>query len=215
MDEEHLDMIGRVIGDTVVRGHTTSDLIPYAEGIFEVLRDVAQDLRDGYTLWFGWGPIFLKAAPHGYTLISPDYAQDPRVDRTEDLSIALWTLVGQVGLINSVGVEPTEIGFEDDVIVEQGWDTAPDLELQRQESSREGDSGWTISVFPTRDRQFDPKRYERIPAWKALQLRPTVTHALTLPHDTSTVMAGNEVLVVFRMSDGAKLFDARANESDS
>lgn len=215
MDEEHLNIIAREIGEVVVRGYATSDLIPYAEGIFEVLRDVQDDLRDGYTLWFGWGPIFLEAEQYGYTLTVPDYAQDPRVDRTEDLSIALWTLVGQAGLIDSIDVEPAEIGFDDEVIVEQGWDSAPDLELQRQESGREGDSGWTISVFSTKDRQFDPERYERIPAWKVLQLRPRVTQALTLPADTATVMAGDDVLVVFRLSDGAKLFDGRVDESDS
>lgn len=75
--------ITRRAGEHTLLATVSTEFTEMAQSILGIFEGQAADLRDGYILQFGWGPIFLEAEGDALRLTTPDYWGDAANDRTE------------------------------------------------------------------------------------------------------------------------------------
>ncbi|MDT0201771.1 hypothetical protein [Nocardioides sp. AE5] len=166
------------------------------------------NLRDGYVLQFGWGPIFLAATDEWLRLTTPDYGRDAANDRTADLSGALAIQVAQMWLPGAAGVRPQEIRFDQEVLIQRGWQEMVDFEASRRASKHDIYSGWFISDTSERDEPYPHDEILKVPAWQVVQVNPNLAQVLAMPDDTLTILEDNEVdrVIALRGDDSEYLY---------
>jgi hypothetical protein len=173
-------------------------------GVLEAFRPFAAEFRDGFSLQLGWGPFLLRAdGPGRYTVVSPDYSVNSGDEVTDDLSVALWVLVGQLSVLSRASIdEPVPTAFDDAVIVSKRALNAPRWAMTRTNPTP-GDSGWYIDVYPTPpgDSALSASEMVRYTAADLLRYNDSAVRALLLPPGIAAVVSEDSVDVVFRESD--------------
>ena len=158
------------------------------ESILGVLEGQQEHLRDGYVLQFGWGPIFLRAEDGALRLSTPDYAGDARDERTDDLTGAIATQISQMWLPAAAKVAPAEVRFDQEALIQRGWQEMEDFEASRRLSKHEIYSGWFISSTEERDEPYPREEIEKVPLWQVVQHQPQLAQVLAMPPDTLTIL---------------------------
>ena len=126
-----------------------------------VLEGQQNHLRDGYVPQFGWGPIFLRAEDGALRLSTPDYAGNVLEDRTDDLSAAIATQISQMWLPSAANLRPVEVRFDQETLIQHGWQEMEDFEASRAVSKHEIYSGWFICSTEERDEPYPTRRSKR------------------------------------------------------
>lgn len=175
------------------------------ESILGVLEGQQEHLRDGYVLQFGWGPIFLRAEDGALRLSTPDYAGDARDERTDDLTGAIATQISQMWLPAAAKVAPAEVRFDQEALIQRGWQEMEDFEASRRLSKHEIYSGWFISSTEERDEPYPREEIEKVPLWQVVQHRPQLAQVLALPPDTLTILLDGAVYRVIGLTDDTPL----------
>ena len=189
----------------LVHARSAAELQTQARAIADQFANETAPLRDGLTLWFGWGPVVLREAADGWMLRAPDYAGDPRGE-TDDLSLTIWVTVSLIATASTARVEPTSIAYTDDVILVRDALVAPLISMTRARTNTAGDSGWFIEPFPpTADRERSADRLERMPAWRVLKARRDAVRAMSLPAGVSAIVEPDSIRVIVRDSDRSVL----------
>jgi hypothetical protein len=184
------------------------ELEQQARGVLESFRPYRSEFRDGFALQLGWGPFILRAEhDRSFSVVTPDYTRPDGGDAvTEDLTIALWTLVGQTIVLQKAAIdEPVPTSSTDDVIVA---DRALDAErwAMTRIQPRDHDSGWYIDAYPTPSGPaVGPEQMTRYPASRLLHLHKHAVRVLFLPPGIAAVVSGDGVDAVFRESDFSML----------
>lgn len=175
------------------------------ESILGVLEGQQEHLRDGYVLQFGWGPIFLRAEDGALRLSTPDYAGDARDERTDDLTGAIATQISQMWLPAAAKVAPAEVRFDQEALIQRGWQEMEDFEASRRLSKHEIYSGWFISSTEERDEPYPREEIEKVPLWQVVQHQPQLAQVLALPPDTLTILLDGAVYRVIGLTDDTPL----------
>lgn len=183
-----------------------SELEQQARGVLESFRPYRSEFRDGFSLQLGWGPFILLAQPDGsLAVVTPDYTQQG-AEVTDDLTIALWTLVGQTLVLQKAAIdEPVATSYSDDVIVANRALDAEQWAMTRIQP-RDHDSGWYIDTYPTPPGPaLGPEQMTRYPASRLLQFNKHAARVLFLPPGIAAVVSEDGVDAVFRESDFSML----------
>lgn len=187
-----------------VSGSAMDELSAQVGGIIEAFRPYRAEFRDGLSIQLGWGPFILRRdAEDTYTVVAPRYEEQPVEDVADDLTLALWALVGQTLVLSSAQIdEPTPTNFDQDLIIANRAIGAERWALSRS-SPRPHDSGWYIDVYPTPPgaRALPPNEMTRYPAARLLRLKKHAVRALFLPPGVAAVVNDEGVEVVFREAD--------------
>ncbi|MGO1398614.1 MAG: hypothetical protein ACTHVY_09115 [Brevibacterium yomogidense] len=177
----------RQMGEFRVRASAAEVFAFQINAILHELKGQSHRLYDGFIMQYGWGPIFVEDLPGEedegiLTLRTPDYQGDAGNERTQDLTIAIYTYAQQMQFASSCGERPQDLHFWQDVLAAPGWEDFEDYRLQRLDLSAEQASGWM--VIPV-DWEFGetvkPEVVEYVPAWKVAQVHPSATRVLMLP----------------------------------
>lgn len=191
------------IGSATVRVRAADGLGPAVDALEAAFREVPGDLHDGSSVWLGWGPFGLvETGPDEYVVTSPNYPGDVRQGGgTDDLTLALWALVGQVALLRTVDVEGADTSYEDRVILTTRSLDAPVWSMTRS-PARPGDSGWFVDVFGADDAaSLGPEDMVAFPAAELLHLRRDAVRVLLLPPGYAAVVPDTGIEAIIRESD--------------
>lgn len=153
----------------------------------------ADEMQDGYMFEAGFSVFTCMAAEDGYQILSPDYANSPLINTTQDLSAALWVLLEQALLLKKCGIggEPTR--FDDEIVVAEGALESPLISLQRY--SDLGGSGWCVEALAMEDGvcQTVSAPYSTIYAYELFAKRPALLRVLSLPREYFVVFEENSI----------------------
>ena len=175
------------------------------ESILGVLEGQQEHLRDGYVLQFGWGPIFLRVEDGALRLSTPDYGGDARDERTDDLTGAIATQISQMWLPAAANLRPAEVRFDQEALIQRGWQEMEDFEASRRLSKHEIYSGWFISSTEERDEPYPREEIEKVPLWQVVQHQPQLAQVLALPPDTLAILLDGAIYRVIGLTDDTPL----------
>jgi hypothetical protein len=171
-----------------------------AQALFRILEQqnkLTPLFKETCTIRVGWCYYYIEKPESGkeYTVMCPDFSKDPLKDRTENLTAAIVT---QDMMIDALGrskvKKPNDIFFGDTVTVSQAVMPGLDLSLQRMETKKQGDSGWTI-VLENPTEEDKKKPMVNVLVCHIMKLNPALLGLLALP-------AGTKITT----SDGQKKF---------
>lgn len=136
------------------------------------------------TLRVGWTYYYVEKPEeeHGeYRLVSPDFRNDPLREKTEDLTAAIMVQNMMMDTLSKVKLSnASNIFFADTVTVSQAVMPGMDVCLQRMETKKEGDSGWTI-VLENPSEEDKAKPMVNVLVCHLLKLNPALMGLLVLP----------------------------------
>lgn len=153
------------------------------------------------------GPIFVEDLPGEendgvFTLRTPDYQGDAANERTQDLTIALYTYAQQMQLAGICEERPEAVEFWQDILAAPGWEDFEDYRLQRLNISAEQASGWMIVPVDWEFGETVPREdVEYVPAWKVTQTHPSVIPTLMPPTWSGVEVRGGQVTRVVEWGD--------------
>lgn len=178
-----------------VAGHTLSlscDDSVEAQGqalfhIVEQQNKLTPLFEETCTLRIGWTYYYVEKPEqeHGeYLLMSPDFKKDPLKEKTEDLTAAIMVQNMMMDTLSRVKLSnASNIFFADTVTVSQAVMPGMDICLQRMETKRKGDSGWTI-VLENPSEEDKAKPMVNVLVCHLLKLNPALMGLLVLPTGT-------------------------------
>lgn len=178
-----------------VAGHTLSlscDDSVEAQGqalfhIVEQQNKLTPLFEETCTLRIGWTYYYVEKPEqeHGeYLLMSPDFKKDPLKEKTEDLTAAIMVQNMMMDTLSKVKLSnASNIFFADTVTVSQAVMPGMDICLQRMETKRKGDSGWTI-VLENPSEEDKAKPMVNVLVCHLLKLNPALMGLLVLPTGT-------------------------------
>lgn len=149
------------------------------------------------TIRIGWSYYYIRKPENGndYQVVCPDFNKDPIKEKTKDLTTAIIVQDMLIDtLVKTKQESMQDIFFADTVTVSQAVMPGREICMQRMETKKSGDSGWTIVVEnPTKEDKEKPM--VNVLVCNILKLNPALMGLLALP-------AGSRVVT----SDGQKKF---------
>lgn len=214
----------RQIGEHRVRASVAEAFAYQLEEILYSFEQHSDRLYDGYTMQYGWGPIFVEDLPGEenagvMTLRVPDYQGDAANERTQDLTMAIYTYAQQMSFARNCGEPAEEVHFWQDMLAAPGWEDFEDFRIQRLDTGVEQFSGWMMIPVDWDFGDMVPKEEVAfVPAWKVAQVHPAATRALMMPTWSGVEMRGGDVtrIVEWGDTDGSErlIFPTDENEGD-
>lgn len=173
-------------------------LLPYAQLLFGALKNIPEhQIRDGYRIEIGFSLFTCLQVEGGYRIVAPHYTVDPFRNTTEDLTLALWILYQQAGLLKKCNLGGVATRFDDGIVVAKGALDSPTVSLQRYDDLGKGASGWCVeAVEESADatpQTVAAEGYESLYAYQLLQLRPALLKVLVLPYHYLVVMDDEQI----------------------
>lgn len=168
------------VGDVTIVARADATVIDLIDDVFEVLALEPEELRSGYSSWFGWGPLFLGS--EGSTLVvgTPDYGSFPLAGPTNDVTLALQIELDQRRISQALTIEPAVIDFQDPILMQPdldphsglvvSWTAAPDHEEP-------------IRVVHSSEASItDLQAFQETQLWRCRQLIPRVNPLFAVPY---------------------------------
>ena len=130
-----------------------------------------------------------------FTLRTPDYQGDAANERTQDLTIALYTYAQQMQLAGICEERPEAVEFWQDIPGGAGLGrTSRTTGSRGSNISAEQASGWMIVPVDWEFGETVPREdVEYVPAWKVTQTHPSVIPTLMLPTWSGVEVRGGQV----------------------
>ncbi|HIY67125.1 MAG TPA: hypothetical protein H9830_12720 [Candidatus Agrococcus pullicola] len=178
MDRNELANVSRRIGSLTLTATAHREVIASVEDIFDLLEKDSDNLGDGYSFWYGWGPYFVTARGKSLVVEAPDYDSFPLTGPIEDLTTPLRLIRKQAEFARSTGLQAVEIDFQDTILTTPGVDDTADLLLTWVEDPE--DTTLVRCVHRYSDETRDLRTYESLPLWRGVQLIPSLGPALIL-----------------------------------
>ena len=196
-----LESVTIAAGSSSVTGSARPEVANQLRGVVAAFASRPEELRDGFSLQLGWGPFILRGDAAGFVVESPDYAIDSDA-RTDDLTLALWVLVGQLSVLTAASIDaPKETSFQEWVVLSKAALDAPSLVLTRIDSANADDSGWFVDEFPQTAGGYGVDDLVKYPAYNLLKINRHAARVLQLPPGISAVVDVDGVRLVYRESD--------------
>lgn len=177
-------------------------LLPYAQLLFGALKNIPeQSIRDGYRIEIGFSLFTCLQVEGGYRIVAPDYTDDPLRNTTKDLTLALWILYQQAGLLKKCNLGGVATRFDDGIVVAKGALDSPTVSLQRYEDLGKGASGWCVEAVGENAEPVPAESYESLYAYELLQIRPALLKVLALPYHYLAVMDDEQIHAILNEND--------------
>lgn len=148
--------------------------------------------EDTCTIRIGWTYYYIEKQKKGenYILTCPDFRNDPLKGRTEDITAAIMVQNMMVDTLSKIkDSHAHDIFFADAVTVSQAVVPGRDLCMQRMETKKKGNSGWTI-VLENPSEEDKTKPMVNVLVCHILKLNPALMGLLILPAGTK-IITGN------------------------
>src|SRR5699024_7244943 len=193
-----MEKIEKTLRDKVIIMSAEKELEPQMESLFMIIENLnSGEIIDGLSFQVGWSIYYLKEMEdRQFTVISPDYSNDPFEGVTDDLTIALWVQLEQVHFLRKLNIEGLSIKFSDKIILSKGVLELENIFLQRAGDVEQGDSGWFIGAV-----EDDNTELYAMYAYQLLKIRPELIQVLALPNDYMVIFEGKEVKAVLNEND--------------
>lgn len=161
--------------------------------------------QEACTIRIGWTYYYIEKQEIGeeYIVTCPDFRNDPTKERMEDITAAI--MVQNMMMDTLVKIKRNNahnIFFADSVTVSQAVVPGRDLCMQRMETKKKGDSGWTI-VLENPSEEDKAKPMVNVLVCHLLKLNPALMGLLVLP-------AGAKVIT----SNGQKSFNINLKNAE-
>ena len=131
-----------------------------------------------------------------FRLVSIDYEANPFKDFTEDLTVALWIQSEQASLTKELQINPSEIRFDDKILIARDVFEDEHAYLQRQNTQSQRDSGWFMGYQKQNNEEF-----VGIHAFELLKWNPKLIKVLVLPTDYLVIVNAGEIHTILNNRD--------------
>lgn len=155
----------------------------FSEGLFQewlkIITILASksDLQNELLFQVGFSVYkLIEVEKQQFRLVSIDYEANPFKDFTEDLTVALWIQSEQASLTKELQINPSEIRFDDKILIAKGVFEDEHAYLQRQNTQSQRDSGWFMGY-----QRQDNEDFVSIYAFELLKWNPKLIKVLVLP----------------------------------
>ena len=186
------------IHDITFNARAEEPLYPQVQTLFQTIQAIpAKNIRNGYSIEFGFTVFFLVEKGNEYCIVAPDYKKYPYSDTTEDLTIALWIQLEQAHLLRLYNLECEGVRFDDKVIVAKNALQENAIYLQRFSNCGKGDSGWCIKPVE----HGEAGDFEAYYAYQLLSIRPALIKALILPYEYIVIFEGDTIVSIMNEQD--------------
>jgi len=170
-----------------------------AEALIELIGNIdSNKIKDGAKIHIGWNIYTIVKDQEVYCILAPDYAKNPFVDVTYDLTIPLWVQYEQSVLLKQLGIEGEMISFYDKVLCGKGVLAMDNIYLERNVEYKERDSGWYIGPV---DETIDVTEYEAYYAYQLLGIRSYLIQVLSLPKGYVAVLEKDNIKAILDEND--------------
>lgn len=176
----------KAIAGHIISLHCDESVEAQGQALFRILEQ--QDkltplFRETCTIRIGWTYYYIEKPEQGeeYNLSCPDFRNDPTKGRMEDITAAIMVQNMMMDTLSKIKRNDAHnIFFADFVTVSQAVVPGRDLCLQRMETKRKGDSGWTI-VLENPSEEDKAKPMVNVLVCHLLKLNPALLGLLVLP----------------------------------
>ena len=175
----------------------------FSEGLFqewlEIITILASksDLKNELLFQIGFSIYkLIEIEKQQFRLVSIDFEADPFKDVTEDLTIALWIQSEQANFAKELQINPSEIRFDDKILIAKGVFEDEHAYLQRQNTQSQRDSGWFMGY-----QRQDNEEFVGIYAFELLKWNPKLIKVLVLPTDYLVIVNDGEIHTILNDSD--------------
>ncbi len=203
------------IREQTVRLYSELPLKNAASALFKILAQISQKtniFNNKFVLCFGWAFFYLverkdEKGEKFWVLQTTDYTKEPSKDRTDDLTTSLVIQNMQVEAVQVAKVSPEGCTYRDTVLVLKEAINADGVYMNRNEKSKDGDSGWYFGLLddPNEDNHTSDD-YEKIPSYKLMGFMPEALRVLQLPVGTVAVFQNKRLTALVDKDDKAMKF---------
>ncbi len=203
------------IREQTVRLYSELPLKNAAGALFKILAQISQKtniFNNKFVLCFGWAFFYLVERKDDkgekfWVLQTTDYTKDPSKDRTDDLTTSLVIQNMQVEAVQVAKTVPEGCTYRDTVLVLKEAINADGVYMNRNEASKDGDSGWYFGLLddPNEDNHTSDD-YEKMPSYKLMGFLPEAMRVLQLPVGTVAVFQDKKLTALVDKDDKAMKF---------
>lgn len=189
-----------VVGGKKFTIYAEKELEPQALSLFAILKKIDQTkIVDGFSFQVAWATYFLEEKAQDCFLIKTnDYTSNPFVQKTDDLTLALWVQLEQGHLLRKLNIEEGKATlFSDKLILDRGVLEQEDVYIQRTSEVESGDSGWFIGYLES-ERKED---LYAIYAYELLKKRPEFIQFLALPYNYMVIFKKDNIEAILNGKD--------------
>lgn len=177
-----VEMLSYTLGGKKVVFKCKSDLKPTADFFAKILEEEDKSagiLKAGSTFQIGWGFYAATEKDGAVQIVTRDIASNPFENTTEDLSEMLDIFRAQSEVIQKTKSAVQETSLSDTMIVAKNALESKKVYFERQETDKEGDSGWYMGA-----RDADPTGYAKAYTYQLRGILPDALSILQLPVGT-------------------------------
>ena len=175
----------------------------FSKGLFQEWLEITtilaskSDLKNELLFQVGFSIYkLIEVEKEQFRLVSIDYEANPFKDFTEDLTVALWIQSEQASLAKELQINPSEIRFDDKLLIAKGVFKDEPSYLQRQNTQSQRDSGWFMGYQKQNNEDF-----VGIHAFELLKWNPKLIKVLVLPTDYLVIVNDGEIHKILNDSD--------------
>lgn len=175
----------------------------FSEGLFQEWLKITtilaskSDLQNELLFQVGFSIYkLIEVDKEQFRLVSIDYEANPFKDFTEDLTVALWIQSEQASLTKELQINPSEIRFDDKILIARDVFEDEHAYLQRQNTQSQRDSGWFMGYQKQNNEEF-----VTIHAFELLKWNPKLIKVLVLPTDYLVIVNAGEIHTILNNRD--------------
>lgn len=195
------------IGDVTITARADAAVIDVIDEVFQVLALEPDQLSDGYSSWFGWGPLFLGSEDSALVVGTPDYGSFPLSGPTSDLTLALQIELDQRRIPQASKIAPADIDFQESILMEP--DLNPDADLVVSWTTGRDHEEPLRVIHASRTSLGDVHAYEESQLWRCRQLIPRVNPLFAVPFGMTGSMTSDGWVELTEADSGAKVWSAQ------
>src|SRR5699024_9223334 len=107
--------IKKTLMDKLIIMTAEKELEPQMESLFMIIENVNSDeIIDGLSFQVGWSIYYLKEKEdRQFTVLSPDYSNDPFEGVTEDSALTIYTQLDHIQFMRKLNIDGLSTKFSD------------------------------------------------------------------------------------------------------
>lgn len=199
----------------VIEGHTISmscdeSVETQGQALFRILEQQNKLTplfsQEACTIRIGWTYYYIEKqkTENDYILTCPDFQNDPTKGKMEDITAAIMVQNMMMDTLSKIKRKDAHnIFFADSVTVSQAVVLGRDLCLQRMETKKKGDSGWTI-VLEHPSEEDKAKPMVNVLVCHLLKLNPALMGLLVLPVGAKVITSNEQKSFHINLKDVEK-----------
>ncbi|MCZ7644026.1 MAG: hypothetical protein M5U26_01885 [Planctomycetota bacterium] len=197
-------LVSRIqMGEHVLQARCEAAYQSRAVALLEQVRELAGpegDFPPNFRFPFNWFVLGVVARVEDRFLGAPNFQRNPYEDFIDDLTRVFEITAAQEQIVEKARVRKAmPCLFTDEILIARQCLDYRLVHLHRKDFPTQGKSGWHIGPGDPADvRRLadDPRRWETMPAFRLLELRPKLIEYLMLPTGFQVHLNGDEVELI-------------------